>query len=257
VKVAGQQRVRRDRHSCLEINGARGTRQTRIRVIRREDRYTVAREHADADARAWRPVRQRELDAADNRLGARRILEGTSSHVLEIRRQNLRLAGARRCCEAPTRLSAEVRGDRRSHVADANELSDDATSMLTWWQGQDSTRIPRFDQASFSTAGCLDITFVRLSGTAASYTAAGASGAFQSIITELSRTANVYKDYLVYYDGPSVEANVCGVGGTRAFATGPSYAIVLLQGCAGVAEDLVATHELIHAFGAVPPGGAS
>jgi Divergent InlB B-repeat domain len=139
-------------------------------------------------------------------------------------------------------------------VADANELSDDVTSMVTWWQGQDSTRIPRFDQASFSTAGCLDITFVRLSGTAASYTAAGASGAFQSIITELSRTASVYKDYLVYYDGPSVEANVCGVGGTRAFATGPSYAIVLEQGCPGVAEDLVATHELIHAFGAVPPG---
>jgi hypothetical protein len=126
--------------------------------------------------------------------------------------------------------------------------------MLAWWQGQDSTRIPRFDQATFDTTGCLDISFVRLSGTAASYTAGGASGAFQAITQELARTANSYKDYLVYYDGASVEANVCGVGGTRAFATGPSFAIVLLQGCPGVAEDLVATHELIHAFGAVPPG---
>jgi Divergent InlB B-repeat domain len=139
-------------------------------------------------------------------------------------------------------------------VADANKESDDVTSMLAWWQGQDTTRIPRFDQASFDTTGCLDITFVRLSGTAASYTAGGASGAFQAIVAELSRTANIYKDYLVYYDGPPVEANVCGVGGTRAFGTGPSYAIVLLQGCPGVAIDLVATHELIHALGAVPPG---
>jgi Divergent InlB B-repeat domain len=136
----------------------------------------------------------------------------------------------------------------------ANTLADNVTSMLAWWQGQDSTRIPRFDQASFGTTGCLDISFVRLSGTAASYTAGGASGAFQAMVQELGRTANSYKDYLVYYDGPSVEANVCGVGGTRAFATGPSFAIVLLQGCPGVAEDLVATHELIHAFGAVPPG---
>jgi hypothetical protein len=141
-----------------------------------------------------------------------------------------------------------------SFPADAGKLSDDVTSMLAWWQGQDSTRLPRFDQASFGTAGCLDITFVRLSGTGASYTAAGASGAFASIVNELGRTASIYKDYLVYYDGPSVEANVCGVGGTRAFATGPSYAIVLLQGCPGVAIDLVATHELIHALGAVPPG---
>jgi len=139
-------------------------------------------------------------------------------------------------------------------LADAGKLSDDVTSMVAWWQSQDATRIPRFDQASFGTAGCLDISFVRLSGTAASYAAGGASGAFGSIVNELSRTASVYKDYLVYYDGPPVEANVCGVGGTRAFATGPSYAIVLLQGCPGVAIDLVATHELIHALGAVPPG---
>jgi hypothetical protein len=139
-------------------------------------------------------------------------------------------------------------------LTDAGRVSDDVTSMLAWWQGQDPTRIPRFDQASFGTAGCLDISYVRLSSTGASYTAMGASGAFGSIVNELSRNASIYKDYLVYYDGPSVEANVCGVGGTRAFATGPSYAIVLLQGCPGVAIDLVATHELIHALGAVPPG---
>src|SRR2546422_807350 len=41
-------------------------------------------------------------------------------------------------------------------LADAGKLSDDVTSMVTWWQSQDATRIPRFDQASFGTTGCLD-----------------------------------------------------------------------------------------------------
>jgi hypothetical protein len=37
-------------------------------------------------------------------------------------------------------------------AADANRLADDVTSLLTWWQGQDPTRVPRFDQATFGAA---------------------------------------------------------------------------------------------------------
>jgi hypothetical protein len=139
-------------------------------------------------------------------------------------------------------------------ATDAGRLSDDVTSMLTWWQGQDPTRIPRFDQATFPGGNCLDITFVRLPQTGAAYTALAANGAFSSIATTLAASGSRYKDYLVYYDGPSVQANVCGVGGTEAFNTGPSFAIVLLQSCPGIPVDTIATHELLHALGAVPPG---
>jgi Divergent InlB B-repeat domain len=139
-------------------------------------------------------------------------------------------------------------------ATDAGRLADDATSMLTWWQGQDPTRIPRFDLATFPGGSCLDTTFVRLPQTGAGYTALGANGAFSSIANTLAASGSRYKDYLVYYDGPSVQENVCGVGGTEAFDTGPSFAIVLLQSCPGIPTDTIATHELLHALGAVPPG---
>lgn len=139
-------------------------------------------------------------------------------------------------------------------ATDAGRFADDVTSMLAWWQGQDPTRIPRFDLATFGGSNCLDITFVRLPNTGAAYTALGAGGAFSSIGNAIAQRGSRYKDYLVYYDGPSVEANVCGVGGTQAFNTGPGVAIVLLQGCPGVPTDDIATHELLHALGAVAPG---
>src|SRR5689334_12590093 len=50
--------------------------------------------------------------------------------------------------------------------------TDEATIDL-WWRGQDPTRTPRFDLAAFagcaSTFGRLDVSFVRLPGTAAAY----------------------------------------------------------------------------------------
>ena len=141
-----------------------------------------------------------------------------------------------------------------SFATDAGRLADDVNSMLTWWQGQDPTRIPRFDQAVLAGGTCLDISFVRLPETGAAYTSVGASGTFGAIASGLARTGSPYKDYLVYYDGPSVETNVCGVGGTGAFNTGFSFAVVLLQGCGSVPSDTIATHELLHALGAVPPG---
>jgi hypothetical protein len=139
-------------------------------------------------------------------------------------------------------------------TADAAALADDVASIDTWWQTQDPTRLPRFDQALFGASSCLDISFVRLSDPAASYSAVGAGGAFDRVISEIARNGHPYKDYLVYYDGPAVEADVCGTGGTRAFDTGLSFAVVWMQGCSGVPTATIAAHELLHALGAVPGG---
>jgi hypothetical protein len=135
----------------------------------------------------------------------------------------------------------------------ASQIADDAASMTAWWVGQDPTREPRFDQATFGATNCLDIAFVRLPQPAAAIT--GASSLFQAIGVDM-QSANLlspYKKYLVYYDGPSVETNVCGVGG-GGFSTGPALAVVIPAGCPGVPTDSVAAHELLHALGAVPPG---
>jgi len=140
-----------------------------------------------------------------------------------------------------------------SFATESGLLADDVASLQVWWTGQDPTRVPRFDDAVFAGQTCLDISFLRLAEPGASLT--GASLTLERIITELSVAGlgSQYKKYLVYYDGPAPQAGVCGIG-EGSFADGPAYAVVLLAGCPGVPNDSIATHELLHALGAVPLG---
>jgi hypothetical protein len=135
----------------------------------------------------------------------------------------------------------------------ANKLADDVASMTTWWRSQDPTRAPRFDQAVFPGGTCLDISFVRLPDSSGSLH--GASSSFDRVVQGLrgSGFSSAYKKYYVYYDGPSIQTNVCGTGGGD-FSNGPGYAIVWLNGCPGVPTDGIGTHELVHALGALPAG---
>ncbi len=136
----------------------------------------------------------------------------------------------------------------------ANRIADDVTSIGNWWTGQDATRTPRFDLAAFPLATCVDISSVRLAEPGASLQG-NANAAFARVANDLASSGfgSPYKRYLVYYDGPSVQTNVCGVGGGT-FGLGLGYAIVWLAGCPGVPTDAVAVHELVHALGAVPSG---
>ena len=120
--------------------------------------------------------------------------------------------------------------------------------MTGWWTGQDATRAPRFDLATFSGVQCPDISFVRLPLPASSYQGGTAFGAIASAIATAGFVA-LFKDYLVYYDGPSVEDDICGTGGGD-FNQGGGFAIVWLNGCPDVPSDAIATHELLHALGA-------
>jgi Divergent InlB B-repeat domain len=138
-------------------------------------------------------------------------------------------------------------------AAGAGKIADDVASVVSWWQGQDPTRVPRFDTAVFPGGTCLDISFVRLPLPGAAYSGAGA--AFDAVEQAVATAGfgNAFKRYLVYYDGPSVQTNICGTGGGN-FDTGPGYAIVWLQGCPSVPTDSIAAHELLHALGALPAG---
>jgi hypothetical protein len=113
--------------------------------------------------------------------------------------------------------------------------------------------VPRYDQATFPGGTCLDISFVRLPLPASAYQ--GASIAFNALRNELPDLgfANDFKDYVVYYDGPSVQDLICGTG-AGAFDQGGAFAVVWLNGCPGVAIDGVQAHELLHTFGALPVG---
>jgi hypothetical protein len=135
----------------------------------------------------------------------------------------------------------------------ANRLADDVGSMSAWWTGQDPTRAPRFDQTGFPGGTCLDISFLRLPDSSAALR--GARSAFNLVRLALLSAgfSSQFKAYYVYYDGPSVETNVCGTGAGD-FTTGPGWAIVWLNGCPGVSADQIGAHELIHALGALPTG---
>jgi hypothetical protein len=135
----------------------------------------------------------------------------------------------------------------------APKLADDLASISTWWVGQDPTRTPRIDNAVFPAGTCADISFVRLPQPASSFV--GATNAFEEVETDLATMgfADIFKKYVVYYDGPSVETNVCGTGGGN-FLAGPSFAIMWLAGCPDVPTDTITAHELLHALGALPAG---
>ncbi len=138
-------------------------------------------------------------------------------------------------------------------AADANKLADDVASITAWWTGQDPTRAPRFDQTGFPGGTCLDISFVRLPDPASVFR--GGTASFNRVVNSLQNAgfANGFKKYYVFYDGPSVQTNVCGTGGGD-FSTGPAWAVVWLSGCPGIGTDGVGAHELIHALGALPVG---
>jgi Divergent InlB B-repeat domain len=138
-------------------------------------------------------------------------------------------------------------------AAGAGKIADDLASISAWWVGQDPTRTPRIDNAPFPTGTCADISFVRLPQPASAFV--GATSALLAIESDLATTGfgNLFKKYVVYFDGPSVQEDVCGISDEN-FSSGPTFSVVLLAGCPGIPTDGIAAHELLHGLGALPPG---
>jgi hypothetical protein len=149
----------------------------------------------------------------------------------------------------------------------ASPFASDMAAIDSWWRAQDPSRAPRFDLFPFP--GCepgfgqLDISFVRLPGTAEHYNQASPSSLAREIYTDVRAAPfsfiNGNKRYLVIYDGPAERQNMaCGI----AYPTF-GFALVFLQpprGCvpidlgAGHWIAMVLAHELVHALGALPSG---
>ena len=150
-----------------------------------------------------------------------------------------------------------VRRRRHRSRPTSAALADDIASISAWWQGQDPTRIPRFDQAAFGAAH-LPRHLVRAPrrSSGATYTASGASGAFQRD----QQRARARRARQLVQEVPRLLRRPVGAGERlrrRAAATstpGRSYAIIWLQECPDVPSDTIAAHELLHALGALPDG---
>ena len=131
----------------------------------------------------------------------------------------------------------------------ASVMQADAEQVDAWWRGQDPTRTPRNDVASFTCGTQLDVTTVRSSRSSAQLTPLG--GRFAAIVDSVEQAGltSPFTKYVVYFDGPLSDVNVCGQGASN--ASGFGVAVVYLRACAGVSTAAVAVHELVHTLGAV------
>jgi hypothetical protein len=134
----------------------------------------------------------------------------------------------------------------------ASIMQSDAEQIDVWWRGQDPARTPRNDIATFSCGAQLDITTLRTPQTTAQLSPLG--GRFSGIVDALSDAGldSSLTKYVVYYDGPTDDANVCGQGGSD--PSGFGVAVVYHRSCVGVSTAGVAVHEVVHTLGAVPRG---
>ena len=146
----------------------------------------------------------------------------------------------------------------------ASKIVTDLATVDSWWRKQDPTRAPRFDLSTFpgcsSRLGSLDLAKVTLPRGSSHYRPL--IGGWERLADDVAGPpfgfAQRYKKYIVYFDGPRDDEDVCGIAGGSPFA-GPSYAQVYLQTCwrdvgTGGVMAVTAAHELLHALGAVPAG---
>ena len=135
----------------------------------------------------------------------------------------------------------------------APQISADVETITEWWRSQDYARVPRFDVATFPCGRQADIVLARLPQSAGDLSATDTR--FTRIVDAVDNVGPdpPYSKYLVYYDGPVADSHLCGEGGGS--AVGPGVAVVYLAACQGVSSAVVAAHELVHAFGALPDTG--
>jgi hypothetical protein len=149
----------------------------------------------------------------------------------------------------------------------ASPIATDVAAIDAWWRREDPSRAPRFDLFEFpgcgTRFGMLDLTLARLPDPGSVYVSNG--DRFRRIATQLAGAPFAFaardKKYLVFYDGAVADDRICGTGSGGPVTGGPfSYAVVYLRSSCdltigdGGGNAYVAAHELLHMFGALPPG---
>jgi List-Bact-rpt repeat protein len=134
----------------------------------------------------------------------------------------------------------------------ANMMQTDAEAIDAWWRTQDPTRVPRNDLAQFPCGTQLDVSTLRTTRSSSELTPL--EGRFEAVFDALTAAnfGSRFTKYVVYFDGPVLEEDVCGQGGSD--PSGFGLAVVYGQACSGVSTAAVAAHELLHTLGAVPFG---
>jgi hypothetical protein len=153
----------------------------------------------------------------------------------------------------PTHWVYAIPSDGEDRLATIGSvMQTDAEETDAWWRAQDATRAPRNDLAQFACGQQLDITTVRLTLSASQLAPLG--GRFAAMFNALSTAGlrSSFTKYIVYYDAPVDDDDVCGQGGSD--PSGFGLAVVYYRSCIGISTAAVGAHELLHTLGAVPLG---
>ncbi len=138
--------------------------------------------------------------------------------------------------------------DRFSNFA--NVMQTDWETIDSWWRREDPSRAPRADLAQFACGLQLDLSTLRLRQSGSQV--AARETPFEQVFDSLDsqNLTSPGTRYVVYYDGPVGDENICGVGGP--IPGGLGLAVVSVRACAGAASAEIAAHEVLHTLGAVP-----
>jgi hypothetical protein len=137
--------------------------------------------------------------------------------------------------------------DRFSTFATA--MQTDVEAIDAWWRREDPTRTPRNDLTQLPCGPQLDLTTLRLPQSSAQL--AAQESRFVTLFDDLlaANFRSRFTKYIVYFDGPVADPDICGQGGSS--SSGIGVAAVYVQACAGVSTAAVAAHEFLHTIGAV------
>jgi Divergent InlB B-repeat domain len=137
-------------------------------------------------------------------------------------------------------------------VTFASVMQTDAEAIDAWWRREDPTRAPRNDLTQLQCGQQLDLTSFRLQLSGGQLADPG--GRFGAIFNALlaANFRSPFTKYVVYWDGPVTEPDICGQGGSD--GAGVGLAVVYVQACTSASSAAIVAHELLHTFGAVPNG---
>ena len=113
----------------------------------------------------------------------------------------------------------------------ASRMETDWEAIDSWWRGQDPTRTPRADVAQFSCGLQLDLSSVKLRQSSAQI--AAQEEPFDQVFDSLDSLGftSQFTKYVVYYDGPVGNDNICGIGGS--LRGGFGLAVISVRACVG------------------------
>ncbi len=139
--------------------------------------------------------------------------------------------------DAPDRFSTF------SHV-----MQTDAEAIDAWWRREDPARTLRNDLRQLSCGAQLDASSLRLPLQGAVLDDEFGFGDIFESLDDAGFDSGFAK-YIVYYDGPVQEPDLCGLGGSFGSV---GLAVVYVRACLGASTAAIAAHELLHTLGAVP-----